>query len=94
MREKLAMCEKINRGMSLELEKLKLLLKSKEGNYIKLNFIMFTETEHDLAVSKEEIEALQERAALLSIELLEYKEKNSKLMKDYEGITDSILVLQ
>ena len=47
---------------------------------------MFTETEHDLAVSKEEIEALQERATLLSIELLEYK--------DYEGITDSILVLQ
>ena len=29
--EKLAMYEKINRGMSLELEKLKLLLKSKEG---------------------------------------------------------------
>ena len=52
---------------------------------------MFTETEH---VSKEEIEALQERTTLLSIELLEYKEKNSKLMKDYEGITDSILVLQ
>ena len=26
------MYEKINRGMSLELEKLKLLLKSKEGN--------------------------------------------------------------
>ena len=55
---------------------------------------MFTETEHDLAVSKEEIEALQERATLLSIELLEYKEKNIKLMKDYEGITDSILALQ
>ena len=52
------------------------------------------ETEHDLAVSKEEIEALQERATLLSIELLEYKKKNIKLMKDYEGITDSILVLQ
>ena len=52
---------------------------------------MFTETEHDLAVSKEEIEALQERATLLSIELLEYKEKNIKLMK---GIIDSILVLQ
>ena len=44
---------------------------------------MFTETEHDLAVSKEEIEALQERATLLSIELQEYKEK---LMKDKEGI--------
>ena len=43
---------------------------------------MFTETERDLAVSKEEIEALQERATLLGIELLEYKEKNSKLMKD------------
>ena len=47
---------------------------------------MFTETEHDLAVSKEEIEALQERATLLGIELLEYKEKNIKLMKDKEGI--------